>query len=353
MIGSLALLLMCRALVRKFLFFIRTNEMNTRTAAIFGATESGHRLYRQLAGNRQFGIRFLGFYDDRDPERTFKKDENISGNYNDGIELAKSGEIDYVYIALPFYAKNRTDDLLAMLADTTATVHIIPNLYEYQLLHAQWNQIGEVTTLSVFDTPYQGVDGLLKRCFDILFSIIFIMVFSLPMLIIALLIKLTSEGPVFFAQNRYGLDGKKIKVLKFRTMKTMDNGDVVNQATVNDDRITPIGHFLRSSSLDEIPQFFNVLMGSMSIVGPRPHAVAHNEEYRALINRYMLRHKVKPGITGWAQVNGWRGETQTIDKMESRIKYDLEYINNWSLILDFKIILKTVSRNVLFSKNAY
>ena len=172
------------------------------------------------------------------------------------------------------------------------------------------------------------------------------------MLIIATAVKLTSKGPVIFKQKRYGLDGKQITVYKFRSMTTQDNGPVVKQATKNDSRLTKIGGFLRRSSLDELPQFINVFQGRMSIVGPRPHAVAHNEEYRKLITGYMLRHKVKPGITGWAQVNGLRGETETVNKMVNRVEYDLDYIQRWSVWFDIKIIFMTVFGG-LTNKNAY
>ena len=172
------------------------------------------------------------------------------------------------------------------------------------------------------------------------------------MLVIAVAIKLTSPGPVIFPQRRYGLNGEEIIVYKFRSMTTQDNGSVVAQAIRNDPRITRFGAFLRRTSLDELPQFFDVLRGRMSIVGPRPHAVAHNELYRKSIRGYMVRHKVKPGITGWAQVNGWRGETDTLEKMEMRIAYDLAYLRNWSLRLDLYIILKTVA--VVFNdRHAY
>ncbi|HYA20278.1 MAG TPA: exopolysaccharide biosynthesis polyprenyl glycosylphosphotransferase, partial [Burkholderiales bacterium] len=172
------------------------------------------------------------------------------------------------------------------------------------------------------------------------------------LLIIAVAIKLTSPGPVIFKQRRYGLDGREIIVYKFRTMTVLEDGAAVNQAQKDDPRLTPLGKFLRSMSLDELPQFYNVLQGRMSIVGPRPHAVAHNEMYRKLIKGYMLRHKVKPGITGWAQVNGYRGETETLDKMSGRIDYDLDYLRNWSLRLDLYIIVRTVWV-VLMKKNAY
>ena len=179
------------------------------------------------------------------------------------------------------------------------------------------------------------------------------MVLISPILLaIAIAIKTTSKGPILFKQDRYGLDGKKIGVHKFRSMKVMENTDKVIQATKNDTRITKVGAFLRKTSLDELPQFFDVLIGKMSVVGPRPHAVAHNEEYRKLVDYYMLRHKVKPGITGWAQINGWRGETDTIEKMEKRVEYDLQYIRNWSLWWDFKIVFMTIFKGFI-NKNAY
>ncbi len=172
------------------------------------------------------------------------------------------------------------------------------------------------------------------------------------MLFLALLVKLTSKGPVLFKQKRYGLDGRAIEVWKYRSMTVMEDGDNILQAKKNDTRLTFIGSFLRRLSLDELPQFFNVLQGSMSIVGPRPHAVVHNEEYRKLIKGYMLRHKVKPGITGWAQINGWRGETDTLEKMQKRVEFDLEYIRNWSLLFDLKIVILTVFKG-FYNRNAY
>ena len=178
------------------------------------------------------------------------------------------------------------------------------------------------------------------------------MMIAIPMMVIATGVKLTSKGPVFFKQTRYGMDGEKIKVWKFRTMTVTEDGDTVTQAQKNDSRITPFGGFLRRTSLDELPQFFNSLGGSMSIVGPRPHAVAHNEQYRAQIQGYMLRHKVKPGITGLAQINGFRGETDTLDKMQGRVHYDLKYIQNWSLLLDIEIIFLTIFKGFV-GKNAY
>jgi putative colanic acid biosynthesis UDP-glucose lipid carrier transferase len=212
--------------------------------------------------------------------------------------------------------------------------------------------VGDVQTISVYDNPLSGGVAVVKRLEDIILSVAALTILSIPLLCIALGVKLTSKGPVFFKQDRYGLNGRKIKVWKFRTMMVMENDDVVTQATKGDPRVTRFGAFLRRTSLDELPQFFNVLFGDMSAIGPRPHAVAHNEQYRKLVNYYMLRHKVKPGITGWAQVNGWRGEIDTIDKMQKRVQFDLEYIRNWSLWLDFRIIVYTIMRS-FNDKNVY
>jgi putative colanic acid biosynthesis UDP-glucose lipid carrier transferase len=219
-------------------------------------------------------------------------------------------------------------------------------------MHGQMSHLGDVQTISVYDNPMSGGVAVIKRIEDIIMSLVALTLLAIPLLLIGIAIKLTSKGPVLFKQDRYGLNGRKIKVWKFRSMTVMENTDVVTQASKGDARITKLGGFLRRTSLDELPQIINVLKGDMSVVGPRPHAVAHNETYRKLVSFYMLRHKVKPGITGWAQVNGWRGETDTMDKMEKRIEYDLEYIRDWSLWLDFKILVFTVLRG-FNDKNAY
>ena len=206
--------------------------------------------------------------------------------------------------------------------------------------------------MGLCETPFTGTNRLVKRLSDIVLASLILVLIAPLLLAIAIAIKLTSPGPVIFKQRRNGLDGEEIVVYKFRSMRTQDDGDVVQQATKDDPRITPLGRFLRRSSLDELPQFINVLQGRMSIVGPRPHAVAHNEQYRQLIKAYMVRHKVKPGITGWAQIHGHRGETDTIEKMQARVEYDLEYLRNWSLGLDLQIIARTI-KVVFFARNAY
>jgi putative colanic acid biosynthesis UDP-glucose lipid carrier transferase len=193
----------------------------------------------------------------------------------------------------------------------------------------------------VFDSPFSGVNGLVKRASDIVLSLLMLACVFPLLLALALLVKLTSPGPAIFRQRRYGLDGEEIVVYKLRTMTVTEDGDSIRQCGERDPRVTPLGAFLRRSSLDELPQLVNVLQGRMSLVGPRPHAVAHNELYRKLIKGYMQRHKVRPGLTGWAQVNGLRGETRSVDKMKARIDCDLDYLRNWSLRLDLYIILRT------------
>jgi len=259
--------------------------------------------------------------------------------------------VPFVYIALALKGEERIAKLITELSDTTVSVHLVPDFFIFNFLHSRWVNLGSILTISVHESPFSGVDGWLKRAEDIVLSSLILVLIIIPMLIIAIGIKFNSPGPVLFRQCRYGVDGKSIKVWKFRSMIVCDNETVV-QAKKDDARITPFGAFLRRTSLDELPQFINVLTGEMSIVGPRPHAVAHNEEYRKLISGYMLRHKVKPGITGWAQVNGWRGETDTLKKMEKRVEHDLSYIRHWSLWWDLKIVFRTVVTGFV-GKNAY
>jgi len=228
------------------------------------------------------------------------------------------------------------------LRDTTASVYFAPDIFLFDLIQARMDNIGSVPIVAVCETPFYGIAGLIKRLSDIVIALLILIMISPLMLAIAMAVKMESPGPALFKQRRYGLDGKEIIVYKFRSMTVCEDGGVIRQATKNDQRITRLGAFLRKSSLDELPQFINVLQGRMSVVGPRPHAVAHNELYRKLIKGYMVRHKVKPGITGWAQINGLRGETDTLDKMKARIEYDLAYLRNWSLRLDLTIILRTV-----------
>jgi putative colanic acid biosynthesis UDP-glucose lipid carrier transferase len=290
-----------------------------------------------------FGYQLKGYYDDRvNTREKGAEDIEITGNIDNLIEACKDGRIDSVYITLALAAEKRVKQIAEQLSDTTASVYLVPDVFTFNLLNSRWIDLQGITAISIYETPFAGVNSIIKRLEDIFLSLIILSLIAIPMLFIAIGIKLTSKGPVLFKQTRYGMEGEKIKVWKFRSMTVTDDGEKVTQAKRGDKRITPFGGFLRRTSLDELPQFFNSLMGTMSIVGPRPHAVAHNEEYRKQIHGYMLRHKVKPGITGLAQINGFRGETDTIDKMEGRVRYDLQYIQTWSLTLDIKIIFLTV-----------
>ncbi len=351
--ATLTCLLLWRIVFRLTLGHFRERGFNTRRAIIIGQTDLGIRLAKELENHTEHGVVLDGFYDERGSKREdWEQQYPIQGDLESALEKAKRGEVDYVYIAMPMFANERIALFLKKFSDTTATTYLVPDFFTYNLMHSRWNQIGAIQTLSVFDTPFSGAASWLKRLEDIVVSSIILLCISPILLLIAAGVKLTSPGPVIFKQDRYGLDGQKIKVWKFRSMTTMEQGSDVKQATKNDPRITPFGAFLRRTSLDELPQFFNVLQGTMSIVGPRPHAVSHNEEYRQIVDRYMLRHKVKPGITGWAQVNGFRGETDTLEKMEKRVEFDLKYIHHWNIWMDIKIIFLTFFKGFTGS-NAY
>lgn len=353
-LATLAGLIFWRLVFRQILRFMRAKGYNTRTAVVVGLNSSAIKMRGQINNKPELGLKFAGFFDDREAKRLHEDHpgEALMGSINELIERTKEGEFDLIFIALPMKAQKRIAEILERCGDTTASVHLIPDFFTYNLLHARMGSVGTVQTLSVYETPIVGFNDIMKRFFDIVFSSLVLVAISLPMLCIAAAVKFTSAGPVIFKQVRYGLDGKRIFVWKFRSMSAMDNGDKVVQATKGDARITKVGAFIRKTSLDELPQFINVLQGRMSVVGPRPHAVAHNEQYRKLIPYYMLRHKVKPGITGWAQINGFRGETDTLDKMEGRIDCDLQYIRNWSLLLDIKIVLLTVFKGFI-GKNVH
>ncbi len=314
---------------------------NTRKVGIIGATRLGGELLDVFKTEDWMGIDFIGFFDDRNPTRDEVK-QVISGEIKELVGKAKMGEVDIIYITLALKAEDRIKSILAELSDTTASVYYVPDLFVFDLLRSNISYIKGIPVFSVHDTPFYGVDGAAKRAFDIIVGFFILILISIPMLLIAIAVKVSSPGNVLFKQRRYGFRGEKITVWKFRSMSVAEDGDNVQQAQKNDPRVTKLGAFLRRTSLDELPQFINVLQGRMSIVGPRPHAVAHNEIYRGQIHGYMLRHKVKPGITGLAQISGFRGETDTLDKMEGRVKYDLQYIRNWSLWGDFKIVFFTV-----------
>jgi putative colanic acid biosynthesis UDP-glucose lipid carrier transferase len=343
-----------RVVTRWGLSYVRQRGYNHRSAAIVGAGRLGLHFANQIQKAPWLGVDIIGFYDDDEVgERHFAGQTlRVLGDTHRLVDDARLGKIDRIYITLPMNQDKQIHRLVSELADTTCSVIFVPDVFTFNLLHSRAQTINGVPVISIFDTPMEGINQLVKRLEDIILGSL-ILLFASPVLLgISLAVKLTSSGPIFFKQKRYGIDGKAIDVWKFRSMTVMEDGDHVCQAQKHDSRFTPIGGFLRRTSLDELPQFLNVLQGSMSIVGPRPHAVAHNEQYRKIIHGYMLRHKVKPGITGWAQINGWRGETDTLHKMEKRIEYDLDYIRGWSLALDLKIVFLTIFKGFI-NKNAY
>ena len=315
-----------------------------RKIVIAGSNELGVRLSRQIQGNPHLMMQFIGFFDDRGPERQSPEArKKMVGTLGALARYVQEQHINIVLITLPMAAQSRIKYILDMLEDTTVSVYYAPDLFLFNLIQAHFVEIGGAPVLALRETPFTSVDALNKRISDLVFATLILILITPLMLLIALGVKITSpRGPILFRQRRYGLDGKPIMVYKFRTMRVCEDSTEIRQATRNDARITPFGRFLRRSSLDELPQFLNVLQGSMSIVGPRPHAVAHNELYRKLIQGYMMRHKVKPGITGWAQVNGFRGETEMLEKMQQRVCYDVDYMRNWSLGFDLRIILRTL-----------
>jgi len=326
---------------------------NLRTAVIAGVNDIGICLAQQFQNDPYLGTNVLGFFDDRNPsDFPIGVPAPIKGRLLDLSEYVKQNHVEAIYLALPMAAQPYILKLLDSLKDTTASIYFVPDIFITDLIQGRFDTVGNMPVVAVCETPFTGFSGLVKRTSDVVLSFLILLLLLPVLLLLSIGVKLSSPGPLIFKQRRYGLDGKEILVYKFRSMTVCDDGDVVKQATKNDSRITRFGAFIRKTSLDELPQFVNVLQGRMSIVGPRPHAVAHNEIYRKAIKGYMIRHKVKPGITGWAQVNGYRGETETLDKMEKRIEYDLEYLRNWSLSLDFWIIVKTVLI-VVKDRNAY
>lgn len=324
-----------------------------RTAIIVGAGPLGAKVARALEFGQVKGVEFLGFFDDRTDDRLHPDTAGrILGTLPQLSDYVRTHGVREVYITLPLGSQPRIVQLLEHLQGTTASLFFVPDVFGISIIQGRLQDMNGVPVVGILETPFTGVNEVVKRISDIILASLILVLISPILLILAIGVKLSSPGPVIFKQRRNGLDGEEIIVYKFRSMRAMDNGAVVKQATKGDPRITPFGAFIRRTSLDELPQFINVLQGRMSIVGPRPHAVAHNEEYRQIIKAYMVRHKVKPGITGWAQVNGLRGETDTIDKMKARVEYDLEYLRNWSLGLDLQIIVRTV-RLMLFDRHAY
>ncbi|MGB7415908.1 MAG: undecaprenyl-phosphate glucose phosphotransferase, partial [Thermosynechococcaceae cyanobacterium] len=320
---------------------LRKSGHNSRAAVIVGINAISQKLMGEITHSPELGIRLQGLFDDEEPIGQTNKSPLFRGNLSQVPEYVRQHQTDVVYITCSTDQSEKVTTLLQALLDTTACVYFVPDVLTFHLTHGRSYEINGIPLVAIWEVPFTDVQYLLKRVIDVGVSVLALLLLFPVMVGIAIAVKASSPGPILFRQRRYGLHGQEILVYKFRSMVVQENGAVVKQAKRGDLRVTMVGAFLRKTSLDELPQFINVLQGRMSIVGPRPHAVAHNEMYRKLIDGYMLRHKVKPGITGWAQVNGCRGETETLEKMQKRIDYDLDYLKNWSLRLDFQIILQT------------
>ncbi len=344
-IAALLTIIAFRAVQRLFLRYYRAFGHDLRNTALIGATETAQQLQWTFAMHPWMGLRTIGVFDDRDPAagRLGADDAGagLSGNVDALYALARAGRVSCIYITLPMAAEERIKRIIDRFGDTTASVYYCPPLSGFDLIGGRWDNIFGQPVISIVESPFEGYSGAVKRAEDLVLAAIILPLVAPVMLVCAILIKLGSRGPVLYRQTRYGLDGKPFQIWKFRSMYVArDDGSV--QATKGDSRVTPIGRILRRTSLDELPQLFNVLAGSMSVVGPRPHPVALNEKFRPVIHRYMVRHKIKPGITGLAQINGWRGETETLDKMHQRIKQDIEYLRCWSVGLDLRILIRSV-----------
>ncbi len=318
------------------------SAFDNRTAIFAGYNNSSLELARRLKNNPVMRLQVSGFFDDRSSDRLgLESDVKLVGSLSDLSRYVKEHGTDVIFIALPIRHVKRVMNLLDDLRDTTASIYYVPDIFVFDLIQARSGEIHGIPVVAMCETPFYGYRGVTKRLTDVALSIAILLLFLPLLLLIAVLVKASSPGPVIFKQRRYGLDGREIAVYKFRTMSVTEDGEHIRQASKTDSRITRIGRILRRTSLDELPQLINVLQGRMSLVGPRPHAVAHNEEYRKLIKGYMVRHKVLPGITGLAQVNGCRGETSQLEEMEARVNYDLDYLRHWTPMLDIKIILLT------------
>lgn len=348
------LILFIRLLAYLSLRVMRSKGFNYRSVVIIGAGDLGKEVLQRISLSSWTGFKVTAIFDDNEK----LAGGNIFGvavraDINNITRYISENNIDEVWFALPLNAEARMKSLVDQLSSTSVNVRLIPDIFGLSILNHGFTEIAGMPVVDLCTSPMVGFNRFVKSIEDKILAFIILVLISPLLLLIAIAIKLTSKGPVFFKQKRHGWDGKIITVYKFRSMKEHQefNGSVT-QAIKKDPRITKLGAFLRRTSLDELPQFYNVLQGRMSIVGPRPHAVAHNEHYKEVVDQYMLRHKVKPGITGWAQINGWRGETDTLDKMQKRVEFDLHYIENWSLWFDLKIIFLTIFKGFV-DKSAY
>jgi putative colanic acid biosynthesis UDP-glucose lipid carrier transferase len=326
--------------------------------AIAAVTSSSVAFARNLASQKFLAIEFLGFFEDRTDDRIIDYSPfKVLSRIDVIANFITDHEVDHVLVSLPTEAGYRFGYVLEQLLDSTCSVHYLHDFLLFRPIREAMTPIGSMSVFTIIDAPGTGLDSVIKRIFDIMGSAIGLILLLPLLILVSIWIKLDSKGPVFFMQNRWGNGAQPFHIYKFRSMSqstsnASSDGETIIQTTQNDMRVTKVGAFIRRTSIDELPQLINILIGDMSIVGPRPHAAGHNKQYRGLVKGYMLRHKVKPGLTGWAQIHGFRGETDTIDKMEKRVEYDLEYLRNWTPMLDIYVILRTV-KLVVTGKNAY
>lgn len=343
-----------RAFIYRLLGRLRKKGINHKQVLVVGTGDSAKDAVEALKNNSWAGYDIVQMV----PINGSRIDNPyegipVSGRNEDLAMLVRQLSVQEVWICLPLKKGDYVNQVLYDLRHSTVDIRYVPDLSDFRLLNHKATELAGMQILNLSCSPLNDLNHYVKQLEDRVLGLMILVMISPLLLLISIGVKLTSPGPVLFKQYRHGMDGKRINIYKFRSMKVHEEAaNVITQATKNDNRITRFGKFLRQTSLDELPQFYNVIQGKMSIVGPRPHAVAHNEHYKEIIESYMKRHKVKPGITGWAQVNGFRGETDTVDKMKRRVEYDLFYIENWSLLFDLKIIMLTVIKG-FFNKNAY
>ncbi len=343
-----------RITLRALLSWLRKKGFNQRFVVIVGGMGVAEEVAARLIASPWLGFRVLGcFCDRRKAGDMIAGSVKVLGGINSLVAFAAATRIDQIWIALPLKEEERIKNLLYELRHSTADIRFIPDIFSFRLLNHSISEVANIPVINLCSTPMDGISRWVKELEDRILAFLILLLINPLMLLITIAVRLSSPGPIFFKQKRHGWDGQPITVYKFRTMYTHKEANgTVSQAKKKDPRVTRVGAFLRRTSLDELPQFINVVQGRMSIVGPRPHAIEHNNHFKDKIDDYMLRHKVKPGITGWAQVHGWRGETDTLDKMQKRVEFDLYYIENWSVWLDLQIILRTLFSG-FFHKNAY
>jgi len=354
-IAGIVFLAAYRILVYSTLHLLRTKGFNNKRVVIIGYGPVGQEMHRRAMQQDWYGYEVKAIHSSDPDIDHLSHDTSIFKikSLKEVQDYVAENAVHEIWITLPMQASAQLQELEYLLRNALVDIRWVPDMMGMRMLSNKVIEFLGMPAVDLNQPISSGIGGIFKNLFDKIFSIAALTLLAPLMIAIAIAVKLSSPGPVFFRQDRLGLNGKKFRIFKFRTMKVHhEDGDKVTQATQDDPRTTPTGRFLRRTSLDELPQFFNVLFGDMSVVGPRPHALQHNDMYKDILDFYMLRHRVKPGITGWAQIHGLRGETDTIEKMNKRVKFDLQYIQNWSLWLDLRIILWTAFKGWT-SKHAY